>query len=71
MPSPSRHVELALYMDNTAVIAMSHEPALLVKYLETYFSDLEWWLREWLITISVLKSSMILFPKAGRRIPKP
>jgi hypothetical protein len=24
-----------------------------------------------LITISVLKSSMILFPKAGRRIPKP
>ena len=35
MPSPSRHVELALYADDTAVIATSRRPALLVKYLET------------------------------------
>ena len=35
MPSPSRHVELALYADDTAVIATSFRPALLVKYLET------------------------------------
>jgi hypothetical protein len=30
MPSPSHHVELALYADDTAVIATSHEPTLLV-----------------------------------------
>jgi hypothetical protein len=40
MPSPSRHVELALYADDTAVIATSRQPALLVKCLETYLSDL-------------------------------
>jgi hypothetical protein len=31
MPSPSRHVELALYADDTAVIATFRQPALLVK----------------------------------------
>jgi retron-type reverse transcriptase len=41
MPTPSRHVELADYADDTAVIATSRQPALLVKYLETYLSDLE------------------------------
>ena len=35
IPSPSRHVGLALYADDTAVIATSRQPALLVKYLET------------------------------------
>jgi hypothetical protein len=35
MPSPSRHVELALYADDTALIATSHSPLLLVMYLET------------------------------------
>ena len=41
MPSLSCHVELALYADDTAVIATSRQLALLVKYLETYLSDLE------------------------------
>jgi retron-type reverse transcriptase len=41
MPSPSRHVELALYADDTAILATSRQPAHLVKYLETYLSDLE------------------------------
>jgi hypothetical protein len=41
MPTPSRHVELALYADDTTIIATSRQSALLVKYLETYFSDLE------------------------------
>jgi hypothetical protein len=45
MPVPSRHVELALYADATAIIATSRSPALLVSYLEAYFSDLERWLR--------------------------
>jgi hypothetical protein len=71
MPSPSRHVELSLYADDTAVIATSRQPALLVRYLETYLSDLERWLSKWRIAINVSKSSAMLFPKTGRRIRKP
>ena len=41
MPSLSCHIELALYVDDTAVIATSRQLALFVKYLETYLSDLE------------------------------
>jgi hypothetical protein len=33
IPVPSRHVELALYADDTAVIATSRKLALLVSYL--------------------------------------
>jgi hypothetical protein len=36
MPSPSHQVELALYADDTAVIATSRKPTLLVSYLESY-----------------------------------
>jgi len=35
MPSPSHHVELALYADDTAMIATSRKPTLLVSYLES------------------------------------
>jgi hypothetical protein len=58
-------------MDDTAIIAMSCQPALLVKYLETYLGDQEGWLRERRIAINVLKSSAMFFVKAGRCIPKP
>ena len=34
MPPPSHHVELALYAEDTAVIATSRKPTLLVSYLE-------------------------------------
>jgi hypothetical protein len=47
IPSPSCHIELALYANDKAVITTSHQPALLVKYLETYLSNLEQWLTEW------------------------
>jgi retron-type reverse transcriptase len=47
IPVPSRHVELALYADDTAVIATSRKPALLLSYLELYLADLELWLRKW------------------------
>ena len=47
MPSPSHHVELALYADDTAVIASSRKPTLLVSYLESYLNDLQRWLSEW------------------------
>lgn len=71
MLSPSHHVELALCADDTAVIATSRQPALLVKCLETYHSDLELWLSEWRIAITLSKSTAMHFAKAGRHIPKP
>ena len=40
MSTPSHHVELALYADDTAVIATSRKPTLLVSYLESYLNDL-------------------------------
>jgi len=33
MPSPLHHVEWALYMDNTPIIATSHKAMLLISYL--------------------------------------
>jgi hypothetical protein len=53
MPSPSHHVELALYADDTAVIATSRKPTLLVRYLESYLNDLQPWLSDWRIAINV------------------
>jgi retron-type reverse transcriptase len=35
MPSPSHHVELALYADDTAIIATSRKPTLILSYLES------------------------------------
>ena len=34
MHSPSHHVKLTLYVDDTAIIATSRKPMLLVSYLE-------------------------------------
>jgi len=34
MPTPSHHVELAVYTDDTAVITTSRKPTLLFNYLE-------------------------------------
>jgi Reverse transcriptase (RNA-dependent DNA polymerase). len=44
--TPSHHVELALYADDTAIIAMTRKPTLLVSYLDSYLSDLQRWLSE-------------------------
>jgi retron-type reverse transcriptase len=46
IPSPSHHVELALYADDTAIIATSRKPTLLVSYLESHLNDLQRWLSE-------------------------
>jgi hypothetical protein len=43
MPSPLHHVELALYADDTAVIAMSLKPTLFVSYLQSYLNALQRW----------------------------
>jgi hypothetical protein len=71
MPSPSHHVDLALYGDNTAIIATSRKPTLLVSYPESYLNDLQRWLSEWRIAINVSKSTAIIFARAGRRLIQP
>jgi hypothetical protein len=67
IPSLSHHVKLALYTNDTAIIATSRKPTLLVSYLESYFSDLQRWLTEWRIAINVSKNTAIIFARAGRR----
>ena len=71
MPSPSHHVEIALYADDMAVIATSRKPTVLVSYLESYLNDLQRWLSEWRIAINVSKSSAMIFSRAGRRLIQP
>jgi hypothetical protein len=71
IPSPSHHVELALYVDDTAVVATSRKLTLLVSYLESYLNNLQRWLSEWRIAINVSKSSAIIFARAGRRFIQP
>ena len=71
IPTPCRHVELAQYADDTALVATSGSTKLLAKYLETYLIALERWLREWRIAINVDKSMAVLFSPPRRRIPNP
>jgi len=71
MPSPSHHVELALYADNTAIIATYLRPTLVVSYLESYLNDLQRWLSEWRNVINVSKSTAIIFALARRRFIQP
>jgi hypothetical protein len=66
MLTPSHHVELALYADDTAIIATSRQPTLLVSYLESYLNDLQWCLSEWRIVINVSKGSAIILSRVGR-----
>jgi hypothetical protein len=71
IPTPSRHVNLAQYRDDMALVPTSHSPSLLVGYLEAYLSGLEHWLGDWRIAINVSKSTPVLFVKTARRIKKP
>jgi hypothetical protein len=71
IPTPSHHVELAQYADDTALVATSLSPSLLVGYLEAYLDRLERWIRDWRIAINLSKSTAVIFVKAARRIQKP
>ena len=71
MPSLLHHIELALHADDTAIIATSRKPTLLVSYLESYLSDLQQWLSEWKIAINVSKSTAIIFTHAERCFIQP
>jgi hypothetical protein len=60
MLSPSHHVESALSVDDTAIIATPPKPTLLVSYLYSYLTGLQKWLSECIIAIIVSKSNAIL-----------
>jgi hypothetical protein len=68
---PYRRIELALYAVDTAIISTSRKTALLIRYLETYLSDLGRWLRERRIAINVSNSNATLFAKPAWRISRP
>jgi len=71
MSPPSHHVELALYSDDTAIIATSFKSTLLLSYLESYLNELQRWLSEWRIAINVSKSTAIIFVRAGLHFIQP
>ena len=71
MTSPSHHVELALYANDTAIIATSRKPTLLGSYLESYLNVLQRSVNEWRIAINVSKSTAIILARAGRRFFQP
>jgi hypothetical protein len=71
IPTPSHHVRLAQYWDDTTLERTSRSPSLLVGYLEAYLGRLEHWIRDWRIDINDSKSTAVLFVKAARRIQKP
>jgi hypothetical protein len=71
IPTPSRHIELSKYADDTVLAATFRSLLLLVGYLEAYLGRLERWLRDWRIAINVSMSTAVLFVKAARRIQKP
>jgi hypothetical protein len=62
---------MALYADDTAIIATSRKPTLLVSYLESYLNNLQRWLSIWRIAINVSKSIAIIFARAGRHFVQP
>ena len=67
IPSPSHHVDLALYADDTVIVAASRNRTLLISYLESYLNDLQRWMSEWRFAINACKSSAIIFARAGLR----
>ena len=59
MPSPSHQID-------TAIIATSRKPTVLVNYLDSYLNDLQRWLSEWIIAINVSKSTAIIYARVRR-----
>jgi len=71
LPPPSHHVELALYADDTAIIATFLKPTLLVSYLDLYLNDLQQWLSDCGIAINVSKGTAIIFTRPGLHFIQP
>jgi hypothetical protein len=66
MPTSSRHGNLGLYADDTALIATSRRPLLLVRYLVTYLYRLEHRLRDWRLPIGVSWCSLLRLRDASK-----
>jgi hypothetical protein len=71
IPTTSCHIKSAQYADDTALIAMSHSPLLLVSYVQTYLGRLRLWQWDWRIAINVLNSTTVLSAKAMKCNQKP
>jgi len=71
MLSSSHYVKLALYADDTDIIAKSRKTRVLVSYLESYLNDFQRLLSEWRFAVNVYKSTTIIFAFVGRRIIQP
>ena len=69
MPTPSHHVELALYADDAAIIATSRKLKVLVSLRD--LNDLQRWLSEWRIAINVSKRTATILARARRRFTQP
>jgi hypothetical protein len=67
--TPSCYVELAQYADDTALVATSRCPSLLVGYLLAYLGRLERWLLDWRIYINVSKSNCCALCYGGETHP--
>jgi hypothetical protein len=65
MPAPSRHMDLAEYADDTAILSMSSSASLLVGYVEAGLDRFEHWLWDWRIAMNVLKSIAMHFAKTA------
>ena len=71
MPSPSHHIQLALYAYDTAILATSRKTTLLLSYQESYLNDIKRWLRDWRIAINVSQCTVIIFPRSGGSFIQP
>jgi hypothetical protein len=70
IPTPSRHVELAQYADDTVLVSTPRSPSLFVGYLEAHLGRLERCLLDLRIAI-VSRSTAVLFVKTERSIQRP
>jgi hypothetical protein len=70
IPTPSRHVELAQYADDTALIVTSRSPSLLVSYPEACLGRQELWFRDWRIAINISKNMAVLCAKTAKCVRK-
>lgn len=61
----SCHVELAVYAFNTAILISSGQAALIVKYMESYVSELQRLLKEYRTSINVSNSTAMLFARVS------
>jgi hypothetical protein len=65
MATPSHHVELSAYVDETAVMGMSHQPTLLVASWRD-LNSLEYRLRGWKVTLNISECVAVLSVKTER-----